>query len=597
MHRSISMLALLWALPAAVLAQEVTVDVAGGDDTLTGAMRAASLTLSLDPQEALDAQDYIAAARADYRRLITALYAQGRYGGEVSILIDGREASLIAPLDAPGRIDTISLRVDPGPQFTFGRTDLSPLPSGTLLPESFAAGQIAKSQAVSQAVAAGVTAWREAGHAKAAASGQQITAQHPTQKLDVAVTLAPGPQLTFGALTVTGQTDVRVARIVKIAGLPVGDIYTPQDIEKAERRLRATGAFDSVAAIEAKEIGPDDTLPIEIQVVESKPRRIGFGIELSSVEGLKVSSYWMHRNFMSGAERFRVDGEVSGIGGETGGIDYSLGASFERPAVYGAQTNFFARAALGRMDEPDYLLDKVSIDLGLTRLFDGDLTTKVGIGLLSAREVTPLGTREYTLFTTPLAASLERRDVPTDAKRGYYINAELTPYIDINSGDYGGLISTDARVYRSFGEAEKLTVAARARLGTVLGGDLDETPADYLFYSGGGGSVRGQSYNALGVTRTSGGETYQTGGLSYVGAQIEARYAVTDKIGVVGFYDFGQIGAEAGFAGASDWHAGAGIGVRYNTGIGPIRLDIGTPASGDNIAKSVEVYIGIGQSF
>ena len=152
-------------------------------------------------------------------------------------------------------------------------------------------------------------------------------------------------------------------------------------------------------------------------------------------------------------------------------------------------------------------------------------------------------------------------------------------------------------MYRSFGEAEKLTVAARARLGTVLGGDLDKTPADYLFYSGGGGSVRGQSYNALGVTRTSGGETYQTGGLSYVGAQIEARYAVTDKIGVVGFYDFGQIGAEAGFAGASDWHAGAGIGVRYNTGIGPIRLDIGTPASGDNIAKSVEVYIGIGQSF
>ena len=313
MRKSISIAALLWAMPAAVLTQEVTLDVAGGDETLTGAMRAASLTLSLDPQDALDAQDYIAAARADYRRLITALYAQGRYGGQVSILVDGREASLIAPLDAPGRIDAISLRVDPGPQFTFGRTDLSPLPSGTQLPESFSTGQIAKSQAVSQAVAAGVTAWREAGHAKAAASGQQITAQHPTQKLDVAVTLAPGPQLTFGALTVTGQTDVRVARIVKIAGLPVGDIYTPQEIEKAERRLRATGAFDSVAAIEAKEIGPDDTLPIEIQVVESKPRRIGFGIELSSVEGLKVSTYWMHRNFMSGAERFRVDGEVSGI--------------------------------------------------------------------------------------------------------------------------------------------------------------------------------------------------------------------------------------------------------------------------------------------
>tara|TARA_R110002051_G_scaffold93824_2_gene163610 strand:- start:28270 stop:30009 length:1740 start_codon:yes stop_codon:yes gene_type:complete len=579
------------------MAQEVILDVAGNDDTLTGAMRAASLTLSLDPEEALDAQDYVAAARADYRRLITALYAQGHYGGEVSILVDGREAALIAPLEAPSHIEKISLRVNPGPQFTFGRTDLAPLPPGTLLPESFATGQIAKSNAVSQAVASGVNAWRDAGHAKAVTSGQQIIARHPTQELDVAVTLAPGPQLTFGALTISGQTDVRVARIVRIAGLPVGEIYDPQEIEKAERRLRATGAFDSVAAVEAKVIGTNNTLPIEIQVVESKPRRIGFGLELSSVEGLKVSTYWMHRNFMSGAERFRVDGEVSGIGGETGGIDYSLGASFNRPAVYGAPTDFFARAALRRMDEPDYLLDKVSVDLGLTRLFDGELTTQVGLGLLSAREVTPLGAREYTLFTTPLAASLERRDVPTDAKRGYYMSTEVTPYIDINSGDFGGRVFGDARVYLSFGETEKLTVAGRARLGTVLGGDLDNTPADYMFYSGGGGSVRGQPYNSLGVTRSSGGETYQTGGLSYIGAQLEARYSVTDKIGVVGFYDFGQIGAEAGFAGGSKWHAGAGIGVRYNTGIGPIRLDIGTPASGDNIAKSVEVYIGIGQSF
>ena len=80
-------------------------------------------------------------------------------------------------------------------------------------------------------------------------------------------------------------------------------------------------------------------------------------------------------------------------------------------------------------------------------------------------------------------------------------------------------------------------------------------------------------------------------------AQLEARYSVTDSIGLVGFYDVGQITAGEGWSGNSQWHAGAGVGVRYNTGIGPIRLDIGTPASGDNIGKNVQVYIGIGQSF
>ncbi|WP_458791150.1 autotransporter assembly complex protein TamA [Yoonia sp. MH D7] len=597
MRNSMSLLAMLIALPTAGLTQDVTLDVIGEDEAITDALRSASLSLSLLPEDEPDTQDYVAAARADYRRLITALYAQGHYSGTVSILVDGREASQIAPLDAPASINSVAMRVDPGPAFTFGRAELAPVPPTAELEERFATGQPAKSQVITQAVSRAVDAWRETGHAKATAGDQQITAVHPERRLDVAVAIAPGPRLTFGTLTISGEVDVREARIRKIAGLPEGEVYDPQALEDAERRLRATGAFDSVAAVESDTIGPNDTLPIELQVVESKPRRFGFGLELSSIEGLKVSSYWMHRNFMSGAERFRVDSEISGIGGETGGVDYRLGARFERPAVYGALTDFFASAELSRQDEPDYLQDKVAFEVGLTRPIGRDLTATQGIGILAAREKTPLGSREYTLFTLPFSTTLERRDEPTDAKSGYYINAQLTPYIDIETGDYGGRVYADARAYRSFGEDDKITIAARGRLGTVLGGDLDLTPADYLFYSGGGGSVRGQAYNSLGITRTVGGVTVETGGLSYAGAQLEARYAVTDKIGVVGFYDFGQIGADAGFAGSAQWHAGAGIGARYNTGIGPIRLDIGTPASGDDIAEKVEVYVGIGQSF
>ena len=72
---------------------------------------------------------------------------------------------------------------------------------------------------------------------------------------------------------------------------------------------------------------------------------------------------------------------------------------------------------------------------------------------------------------------------------------------------------------------------------------------------------------------------------------------MTDNIGVVGFYDIGFVGETADPFGEGDWHAGAGLGLRYNTGIGPIRLDIATPANGDQIGERVEVYIGIGQSF
>ena len=88
-----------------------------------------------------------------------------------------------------------------------------------------------------------------------------------------------------------------------------------------------------------------------------------------------------------------------------------------------------------------------------------------------------------------------------------------------------------------------------------------------------------------------------TGGTSFVGAQLEARFLVRDSISLVGFYDIGFVGETATPGEAGDWHAGAGFGLRYETGIGPIRLDLGTQASGDDAGNDLQVYIGIGQAF
>jgi len=597
MQKLPTLIAALLLGPTIASAQNVTFDVKGGRESVEEALRAASLVATLNADENLGPQDYIAAARADYRRLLTGLYAQGYYGGTISILVDGREAADIAPLAAPDTIQAIVLRVDPGPRFTFGDAVVAPLPQGTVLPGAFREGRTARASVIGQAVSTGTTAWRDAGHAKVSAGERKITARHDTNTLDATVTLTPGPQLTFGAQTVTGNVDVRTARVLAIAGLPEGKVYSPAEIAKAERRLRETGAFDSATIVESKDIAAGNSLPVDLQVVESKPRRFGFGLELSSVEGLKVSSYWMHRNFLGAAERFRIDGDIAGISGETGGIDYALGASYERPAVEGPDTDFYLRGRISRDDEPDYLIDQVSIEAGFTRLLRDELNVQAGVGVLTAREVTQLGTRGYTLLTLPLAATLDRRNVPTDATEGYFLNLRTTPFYDTDNDLVGARAFGDARAFRSFGDTEQLTFGARVQLGSVMGTTVQNAPADFLFYSGGGGTVRGQPYKDLGVNTTVGGQVVRTGGLSFAGAQMEARYAVTPKIGLVGFYDIGQVSADASFGSNAQWHAGAGLGVRYETGIGPIRLDLGTPASGTNVAGNLQVYIGIGQSF
>ena len=565
-------------------------------DQARDALNTASLLRALEDDA--DPQDYVAAARADYRRLLTALYAEGYYAGTISITVDGVEAANIAPLAAPTSIGEVVITVDPGTRFTFGTVSVAPLPPGTTLPDDLGARSTAQSDAIKSAVSGSIGSWRNLGFAKATVTSQQIIAQHETAKLDVSVALAPGPQLRFGALEISGNEDVRTDRILEIAGLPTGEVYAPSEIEKAEQRLRRTGAFDSVSMSEADNYAADNTLAINAQVAESKPRRIGFGIELSTIEGLTLSTFWLHRNWLGGAERFRVDGEIAGITGETGGTDYSLGTSFTRPATFGADTDFYINTEISREDEPEYLLDKVEVEVGFSRILTDDLTVSAGVGLLTAREETDLETREYTLLTLPLDATLDRRDEPTNATSGYYIDTELTPFVSLLGDDIKGARSlTDVRGYYTLGETRPLTFAARGQFGSVLGAGVDEAPADFLFYSGGGGTVRGQPYNALGIDTVVGLETITTGGTSFAGLQLEARFKIRDKISLVGFYDIGAVGdTELPFE-TDNWHAGAGFGLRYDTGIGPIRLDLGTQASGDDAGEDLQVYIGIGQAF
>ena len=573
------------------MAQEVRLQ----SETARGAIDAASLLRSLDEDAA--PQDYIAAARADYRRVLTALYAEGYYSVVVSITIDGIEAADIQPLAAPDSIEEVVIRVEPGPQFTFGAVRMTPLPPETGLPDALAPGAPARSGEIERAVRGVVGSWRDLGYAKVDVTDQSIVARHADEELDVAVDFDTGPRLRFGNLAVSGNEVVSDARIRQIAGLPVGEVFSPAEITRAERRLRRTGTFQSVAFTENEVIGPGDTLGLTAQVSEAVPRRFGFGLELSSIEGLRVSGFWLHRNFLGGAERFRVDAEIAGINGETGGTDYSIGASFNRPAVFGPDTDYFLTGEISRQDEPGFLLDSISVETGFSRIVTDDLTVRAGVGLLYADEESDLGARQYTLLTLPLDATLDRRDDSADAQDGYYVGLVATPFISIDDSFTGARLFADLRGYLTLGAEDQLTFAGRGQAGSVLGASLVQAPADFLFYSGGGGTVRGQPYQSLGIETMQGMDVVTTGGTSFIGAQLEARYLFRENLSIVGFYDVGHVGDTSVPSEGGDWHAGTGLGVRYDTGIGPIRLDIGTPASGDDAFGGVEVYIGIGQAF
>lgn len=574
-------------------ATEVVFRLPAGEEVLEAHLRKAALSVETAARPDATAQDILAAARADYARMVGTLYEAGRYGAVVSIRVDGREAADIPAFAAPARIGRVVVAVEPGPGFTFSTTRIAPLAPGTELPALFRPGGPAFSGVVGDAVKVAGTAWREAGHAKVAIADQRLVADHRRARLATEITLAPGPRLRFGELVVARPGSVRPERVRAIAGLPAGHIYHPDEVREASVRLRRTGAFSSVVLTEAEAIGTGGTLDVIATLADAKPRRFGFGAELSSLEGLKLSSFWLHRNLFGGAERLKVEGEIAGIGGDSGGIDYILSARYDRPATFNPDTGLFLYARVQELDEPDYRERSVRFGGGLSHIFSDDLAVEVSLGYQYSDVDDDLGSRRLEHLLFPAGLTYDTRDNELDATSGAFVELDLTPFVGLSGGGLGARLFLDARAYRGLLRKGGLVFAARAQIGAVNGAGLTEVPPEMLFFSGGAGTVRGQSYQSLGIALPAGREV---GGRSFAALSAELRASLKGPWAVVGFADAGFVAADSWWDDRGRSHAGAGLGVRYETGLGPIRVDIATPL-GNDAGEEFELYVGIGQAF
>ena len=315
-------------------------------------------------------------------------------------------------------------------------------------------------------------------------------------------------------------------------------------------------------------------------------------MEYDTERGAKLTGFWLHRNLLGGAERFRVEGMIDGLGASVGGLDYSLELEFARPATFTPDTTFSLGAVLETEAEDDFDASRLQIDAKLVHRYSDRLTFSGGLGLLAERaDFGPARgiQRDYRLVLLPLEATYERRDSIANTTRGVYANTTLTPFYGVSGTGSGVRATADLRGYYPLGD--RVVLAGRAQFGAIYGPDLGDTPRDFLFYSGGGGTVRGQPYRSLGAV--AGGVA--SGGKSFAGSSVELRLRATEKIGLAAFMDAGYVSAGT-FSGTSGWHAGAGLGVRYDTVIGPLRLDVGLPVSGET-GNGAQLYLGIGQAF
>ncbi|WP_170761619.1 autotransporter assembly complex protein TamA [Ruegeria lacuscaerulensis] len=581
------------AFPTTLAALETTLTVPGAPKELIERLAETSSVATAEDRGLDTPLEILSAALSDYRTIVQILYDEGYFSPVVSIKLDGQEAAEISSLTVPAEINRAVITVNTGPTFTFGTAVVEPVAPQTELPEEFATGKLATTGAIQQAASAGVQGWRDAGHAKAEVQDQRVIARHQQRKLDTEIDLAPGPRLTFGKMIISGDTDVRHSSIEKIAGFPSGEVYSPEKIQKVGTRLRRTGTFNVVSIEEKDTPNPDGTLDFDATFEDLPKRRLSFGFEVASRDGIDVTATWIHRNVSRRAERLRFEFALRNIGGSED-LDGRIGLRLDQPDRLGPDDNTFWSALLERRNTDNYNVWITSLAYGARRTFSDRLYAEASAGFQWSDADDAYGSgRKFRYFILPFRSEWDQRDSKVSATRGYYLDSQVMPFVGLSDTETGIRLFFDGRAYTSLNTGGRLVLAGRVQLGSVIGPSPDGVTPDFLFFSGGAGTVRGQPYESLGIPINGG----VAGGKSFLGLSGEIRGKITDTISLVGFYDYGTVDTSSFIGSGAEYHSGAGLGVRYDLGgFGPLRLDLAVPVQGDT-GNGLQFYIGIGQAF
>ncbi len=535
-------------------------------------------------------------AKADRDLLIAALYEQARYAALVRVFIQGTE---IRNIETTKEFDTattvpVELRVKGGRQFKFGRvrfvgddTNLSPSEFG------LSEAQPAYSYLILQAQENILAQLRNSGHPFAQVTSTNVEANHKTGTLDVDIRVYAGPTATLGDVSVVGNQDVDREFIIEQAAIIPGSQYSPERISDIRKRLLQLGVFSSVIVDVGENLNGDGQVTLIIKVKERKQRYLGVGTTYSNSEGFGIEGYWGHRNLFGRAGKLRVDGSISRIGEarDLAGLNYSAGFLYEQPGFYDPASTF---SAAGRAVSENYnAFERRSVRgrVGVSHKFDARSKIFYALDVDLSRIVEEINVSRHLIISAPIEYAYDGSDDRFNPTTGSRLLLQLEPSYDLKSS--AGFIKAKASVAGYYSPVQNLTIAGRTALGSIYGASLESVPADRRFYAGGGGSVRGYAFQAIGPHDLN---MRPTGGLSLFEASLEGRIWTNETFGIVPFIDAGTVSTSQ-FPDFSDLRFGAGIGIRYQTPFGPLRLDVGIPLNRRDGEDRWGIYAGIGQAF
>ncbi len=550
-----------------------------------------------------------ARARTDSDLLRRLLRISGYFDSTVEQTISGIEVGQGTAAGAASARPSIRFDISPGPLYHFDKIELGDLAAtGKDYPALRRAFGLQTGDPVDQDR---VTLERgnldlalgESGYAFASVGEPDLLIDHRREIGDLNVPLTNGGVYVYGTVSSNLPDFLPAKHLAQMARFKPGQTFKRSQVEDLRRAIIATGLVSSVSISPRQATPPSASAPgqvaLDIAMAKAPLRTIAGAVGYDSGEGFRVEASWEHRNLFppEGMLRFR---------GVVGTKEQLAGATFRRSNFRGRDqvltVDLYASAVTRDAYVARTAAFSASFEKLTTLIFQKPWVWSVGLEALASREregdIKGVGSppQNYYIFALPLRGALDTSNNLLDPTRGFRAALRVSPEFSFDQGRKANYVrmQADASAYLPLGRSAVL--AGRMRFGSITGTDIQNIAPSRRFYAGGGGSVRGFGYQQIGPRNSF---NAPSGGRSLSEFSIEARINTSlfgNSLSIVPFVDAGTV-SESVTPRLNGMLFGAGIGLRYKTGFGPIRIDIGTPINKRPEDSRVAVYVSLGQAF
>jgi translocation and assembly module TamA len=533
-------------------------------------------------------------ARADRQLLLDILNGQGFFDADVRLTAEAPAAEG-APL-------TVILTVVPGRRYFLGQIafEAKPVEPADLITKNFVpkSGDPIVADTILAAEANISVKLPENGYPFAKVGQRDILLDGDVGTGDYTLPVETGARSYFGQIRSEGKEAFGADHVALLRRFKTGELYDSLKVDDLRAALVATGLLSTVSVEPVPGAGtaPDGTPYADLLVRQEAgpPRTLAASAGYGTGQGFRVEGSWTHRNLFPPEGSLTVAG-VLGTQEQAASIGFARANAGKRDrnieiTLAALHSNYDAFSAYtGRL--------AATMSYVSTPIWQKKFTWAASVELLATYESEfdfSSGMRDRRLYyvaALPGQIGFDRSNSLLDPTSGYRLTLRVSPEASLGSGaQFYARTMLDASYY--FPATDSLVLAARARIGSIAGIERANLAPSRRYYGGGGGSVRGFGYQRLGPKDPNGDPI---GGRSTNEAAVEARYRF-GNYGVVAFVDAGQV-YESSIPKFTDWRFAAGIGGRFYTNFGPVRLDVATPFNRQPGESRFSVYVSIGQAF